>query len=427
MSKTHNNHFRGKFSIFKQFFELIERNLCNKIKNKHNVQTRSITVNCHLAALMLGQFLRAFSLQEICDCMKLHSGQLNQIRKIKAMSKNGLSYANRTRNSDMAVDTFWAVFESLNRRTPSFGLGKKLRPKTPRRFKRLINIIDSTLINVSLSSIQWASYRKNKAAIKLHTRIDADSFLPAFMILEKGKHNDKIYAQELCKDLKKGEIVMFDRAYNDFDFLADLDQRGINWVGRLKSNVTYDVMEKKSLSDKEEKAGIKSICTIRLIGSYDKYPIEIRMVEAELEVRKEKKVIQFISNNMKWAASSITELYKSRWAIEEFFKELKQTLQIKSFYGENKNAIIWQVYSALLVYLLTRYLSHIHNWASGIPRLFAILKCALFKNADLESLIKSYGTAKVPNSSDPPDILRQLDLFDQFYGTAKKDMSRLPI
>ena len=347
------------------------------------------------------------------------------------MSKNGLSYANRTRNSDMMVDIFWSVFDSLNKQTPSFGLGQKLRHKTPRRFKRLISIIDSTLINVSLSSISWADYRRNKAAIKIHTRLDSDAFLPAVIIIDKGKPHDDKYAVELCKSLSKGEIVIFDRAYNNFGFLHELTNRKVDWVGRLKKGTTYEVVTDYELSDKEKTAGIKRNCAIRLIGSQEKYPEPIRMVEAEVKVRNKKKIMQFLSNNLKWAATSICELYRSRWVIEEFFKELKQTLQLKSFYGENKNAIIWQIYSALLVYLITRYIAHLYNWKSGIPRLFAIFKCILFKNICIKSLIKNYGTAngkKSPvNSNEVAFSLRQPDLFNEFYGTANSDMIKLPM
>jgi transposase len=284
---------------------------------------------------------------------------------------------------------------------------------------------------VSLSSIEWASYRTNKAAIKVHTRIDADAFLPTFMIVDKGKPHDDKYAVDLCKTLSKGEILIFDRAYNDYRFLYELTERKVNWVGRLKKGAKYEITKTHELTDKQKKEGIKADCEIVLTNSHEKYPIKMRMIKAEVKVRNKKKVLHFFSNQMTWAASSICELYRSRWIIEEFFKELKQTLQLKSFYGENKNAIIWQIYSALLVYLLTRYLAHVHKWSGGIPRLFAIFKSTLFKNINLERLIKSYGTAKDknegPDGLPPPQGLSDLPLFAQSYGTANKDMSKLPV
>ena len=102
----------------------------------------------------------------------------------------------------------------------------------------------------------------------------------------------------------------------------------------------------------------------------------------------------FLTNNLEWSPRSIADLYRCRWQIEVFFKEIKQTLQLADFLGHNANAVRWQVWMALLVYVLLRYLSYISKWGHSFTRLFTILRAVLWAQLDLPGLLDCYGTAK---------------------------------
>jgi IS4 transposase len=101
----------------------------------------------------------------------------------------------------------------------------------------------------------------------------------------------------------------------------------------------------------------------------------------------------FITNNLAWAASSVADLYRCRWQIEVFFKQIKQTLQLADFLGTSANAVRWQVWMALLTYLLLRYISFLSGWSHSFSRLFTLIRAALWKHWDLLSLLRIYGTA----------------------------------
>ena len=101
----------------------------------------------------------------------------------------------------------------------------------------------------------------------------------------------------------------------------------------------------------------------------------------------------FITNNEEWAAGSVCDLYKARWEIEVFFKQVKQTLRLSGFWGYSANAIRWQVWTALLVYVLLRFAAHLSQWAHSFTRLFAVVRAALWERLDALGLLRSYGTA----------------------------------
>ena len=123
------------------------------------------------------------------------------------------------------------------------------------------------------------------------------------------------------------------------------------------------------------------------------YPQRLRRVVALVEVDGQEREMVFLTNNLTWAASSVAELYRCRWQIESFFKQIKQTLQLCDFLGNSANAVRWQLWTALLCYVLLRYLAHVSRWAGSFTRLWAVCRSALWARLDLRALLESYGTA----------------------------------
>ena len=124
------------------------------------------------------------------------------------------------------------------------------------------------------------------------------------------------------------------------------------------------------------------------------YPVPMRLVVATVEVDGKLKVMTFITNNMTWMSSSICDLYRCRWGIEVFFKQIKQTLQLADFLGHNENAVRWQVWMALLTYLLLRYIGHLGKWRGSFRRLFTLLRGVLFSRLEMFSVLQACGTAR---------------------------------
>ncbi len=123
------------------------------------------------------------------------------------------------------------------------------------------------------------------------------------------------------------------------------------------------------------------------------YPKELRLVEAVIEIDGKDVVMSFVSNNLSWSAWTVAELYRARWEIEVFFKEIKQTVQLVDFVGHNKNAVQWQIWTALLTHLLVRFLAHLSRWSHSFTRLFTLMRAGLWHRFDIISFLVSYGTA----------------------------------
>ncbi len=123
------------------------------------------------------------------------------------------------------------------------------------------------------------------------------------------------------------------------------------------------------------------------------YPVELRRVVALVEVDGELRELVFLTNNLTWSAQALADLYRCRWSIEVFFKELKQTLQLADFLGHNASAVRWQVGTALLVYLLLRCCAFLSQWGHRFTRLFTLLRAALWQKLERRSLLERYGTA----------------------------------
>lgn len=387
------NPSKHSLTVLGQLFKLIPRNLIPKLANEYGVskKSRRFSPVSHVLALMFGQLSHAISLNDICDCLGHHSGALGHIREARPPSRNGLSHANRVRNADMAEALFWSVLDHLKKISPDFGFSGRQYCGIPRRFRRVINVVDTTTIQLMANCLGWAEHRRRKAAAKMHLRLDLHSFLPQFALVKSAAFTDLAESYEVCAGVKAGEIVVFDKAYIDFGHLFALTKRRVFWVTRAKGNVHYEIVGQHS----EAKGGIIRDVDIKLkdYKTRRKYPQTLRLVEAIVEVDGKPRTMVFITNNTQWAPSSICDLYKSRWGIEVFFKEIKQTLQIADFMGYSENAVRWQIWTALLVYVLLRFVAWQGRWKHTFTRLFTLLRGVLWSCLDLFSVLNYCGTA----------------------------------
>jgi len=387
---------KHKFSVLKQICDHIPPYLVSKLALEHGVSSKSRSYSpwSHIVTLVYAQLSHALSLNDICDSQRNHSGALDSIRGATAPSRNGLSHANKVRNPQMAEDLFWKVLKQFMTDHPKFAHDRKYS-KLPPRFKRVINAIDSSTISLVAKCMGWAKHRRRKAAAKMHMRLDLQSFLPSFAIIKNAGTHDSTEAYELCANIKAGEIVVADKAYVDFKHLCKLDERGVFWVTRAKDKMLYETVGQHSTP----KNNIIRDEVIKLTGNKTSkhYSQDLRLVEAKVAVNGKEKVMTFITNNFDWSASSICDLYKARWGIEVFFKEIKQSLQLTDFLGNNENAVLWQVWISLLTYILIRFVKFSSGWKQSFARLFTLIRGTLWDRLDLESVIKCCGTAPGKN------------------------------
>jgi hypothetical protein len=383
---------KSKLPVLTQACKLIPPHLVAKLSRKHGIdkQARTFTAWSHVVSLLFAQLTHAIGLNDVCDTLRIHSRWLGGLRGAVAPTRNTLSHANKTRERGMMEELFWRMLSHLDGITPGgFGIRYK---GLPRRFKKAIHAVDSSTIALIANCMSWAKHRRRKAAAKLHLRLNLQSFLPGFALIEEASHHDDTRAPALCAGLLEGEIALFDKAYINFVHLYNLTMRGVFWVTRAKDNMAYTV-RKKLLRKPKGNILRDDLILLKTPKSKAGYPELLRRVEMIVTVDSKEVVMVFITNNTDWAAGTVGELYQARWGIEVFFKQIKQTLQICDFLGHSKHAIRWQLWAALLLYILMRYLAQVVDWPHSFSRLLAMVRGVVWDRIDLMDLLKSYGTA----------------------------------
>jgi len=384
---------RSKLSVFRQLCNLIPTHLVAQLARNTGAEekSRSFTPWSHVVSLLFAQFTHAVGLNDVCDALRLHSGPLSAIRGATPPSRNGLSNANKERPAVLAEQLFWKTLAHLQTLSPAFAAGRAGK-RLAHRFKAAIHVVDATTIQLIASAMDWAKHRRRKAAAKCHLRLDLHSFLPRFALIDTARENDAKRAREVCAGIRAGEIVLFDKAYVDFDHLRALDERGVCWVTRAKDNLQCHVV-KRRLKKPAGKILRDDEIVLTTPQSRADYPPRLRRVVAWVEVDGVEREMVFLTNHFDWAASTVAELYRCRWQIEVFFKQIKQTLQLADFLGNSANAVRWQVWTALLVYVLLRYQAFVSRWGSSFVRLWTCVRAALWLKLDAVALFQSYGTA----------------------------------
>jgi hypothetical protein len=289
---------------------------------------------------------------------------------------------------------YWEMMEHLTKQSPGFARGK-IRHGYLRRFRKAIHAVDSTTVQLVANCLDWAKHRRRKAAAKCHLRLNLQSFLPACAIIDTAKFHDASQARDVCATLKDGEIVIFDKAYVDFVHLAELTERGVYWVTRAKNNLRYQVVERLQTTGNPQIL-VDEVIELEGVRSRHTYRRRLRRIVAVVEVAGQDETLVFLTNHVTWSAWTVAELYRCRWDIEVFFKEIKQTLQLADFLGHNANAVRWQMWMGLLVHLILRYLAYLYSWAHSFTRLFTVIRAVLWRYFYLDDLLNSYGTAKPP-------------------------------
>jgi hypothetical protein len=391
MKKQTINPTRSKFNILRQICNFIPPHEVAKIARSTGVEDQARTFDpwSHVVSLVYGQLTHSIGLNDLCDSLQLHSGPLVSVRGATAPSRNGLSHANRVRSPEMAEQLFWRVLEHLGEQSPGFRAGRRRGPAF--RFKLPIHVVDTTVMELVAYCMDWAKHRRRKAAAKTHMRLNLQSLLPSFVIVATAGEHDNKRARELCAGVKSGEIVLFDKGYLDYGHLAELDERGVFWVTRAKDNMAY-VVAKELPTPKDGKILRDEV--IMLSDLNKRAPQLMRRVVALVEIDGQEREMVFLTNNLAWSPRSVADLYQCRWQIEVFFKQIKQTLQLADFLGHSANAVRWQVWIALLVYALLRYLSYLSQWGHSFTRLFTLLRAVLWSKLGLLDLLACYGTAK---------------------------------
>lgn len=291
---------------------------------------------------------------------------------VRAPSKSTLSYQNKNRSWELFRDYYYVLLKSLGQQAHFKRTNFKIKSK--------IFLLDATTISLCLSLFDWARYKTKKGAVKMHTLLDYDGHLPAYVNITDGKTADNKGAYDI--PLLKGSVIVADRFYNDFSLLNVWDSNEVNFVVRHKDNIKFNTVKELELPQERHQHVLKDEI-IQLTGTRTKenYPGKLRRVAIWDEQNQQ--TIEVITNQMFWTANTIAELYKARWEVEIFFRDIKQQLHIKSFIGTSHNAVMIQIWTALITILILKALKTQakHQWY--LSNLVAFIRLNLFVKVDL--------------------------------------------
>jgi len=279
-------------------------------------------------------------------------------------------------NSKRPACFYQALFEKIYQRC------RMISPKHKFKFKNKLYSLDASVIDLSLGAFPWASFRRSKSAVKMHTLLDHCGYLPAFMSITDGKVHETKVASSI--NLAKGSIVVEDRAYTDYRWFCHLQEKQIYFVTRQKTNAVYRVTQRRQVNKNQ---GLCSDQTIVLTGSKGRLcPHPLRRVG--YRDPETKKHYVFLTNNFKLSAKTIADIYKERWQIEIFFRWIKQNLKIKAFIGNSRNAVMTQIYVAIIAYLLLCMFKYLSKVTAGLQNLIRVIQLNLFRKCTLQELFE---------------------------------------
>lgn len=365
----------SNISLFSQIISKLDRSKFNKIvasrqTDKHNKGYNSWT---HLISMLFCQFAKSVSVRDISNGLRSATGNLNHLGVQKAPSKSTISYQNKNRDYNIFKDYYFVLLESLGRQAGFKQVKFKIKSK--------IFLLDSTTISLCLSLFDWARYKTAKGAVKIHTLLDYDGNLPVYVNITDGKTADNKGANDI--PLHKGSVVVADRFYNDFPLLNVWDSNGVYFVVRHKENLQYTTLKENPVPDNRHEHILKDeLIELKNPISREKYKGKLRRIAAWDETNQQ--VIEIITNQTSWTANTISELYKSRWQIEIFFREIKQLLHIKTFIGTTENAVMIQIWTALITILILKALKAMAQYNWHLSNLIAFIRLNIFVKIELQ-------------------------------------------
>jgi hypothetical protein len=340
-----------------------------------------------LTVMLYAQMTEKMSLRDICNglCSKMNYWYH---LSLKALSRNNLSHSLMKRPCGIFETLFYRLLEKLQSERGVMN-DKRFR------FKNQLRSIDSTTISLCLSIFEWAKFRRAKGGIKLHVMFDNKEQLPDFINMTDAKQHDINAAFSM--PIRRNGIYVMDRGYFCYHLFEKLRKNKAFFVIRTKTNTQYRIVKRNARSS----LSIKADWIVAVVGTKSElYPENLRLVKY---LDKETgRVYEYYTNNFALSAQTIADIYKSRWDIEIFFKFIKQNLKIKTFFGTSENAVMIQVWTAMIALLLVEYMRFKCKSVFSLQQSWRIIKDNVFQRLKIEDILSRSVQLKrnVSNVSD---------------------------
>ena len=366
-------------TVFNQLVDFLPRYDFECFVSQYDANKYTKRLNCwqQLLCLLYAQAMGKESLRDIETSLKVHHKRWYHLG-LETVARSTLADANRRRPHEV----FERLFYELLRRC------KEVSVKKPFKFDSPVYLLDGSVISLCLSLCPWSQFGQTKGGLKIHNLLSLDRQLPEIVVLAEQAVHELEIAESIDWSRFSDSWIIFDRGYYKYSWWKDLNEHNIRFVTRLKNNTNYFVLGQLTPEMPPDSEGVIKDERIALFSEtgLKEYSDDLRLIT--YRDPKTKKVYQFITNDFQEVPETIAQLYKERWQIELFFKWIKQNLVIKSFLGASKNAVLTQIWVAMIYLLLIAYIKHQTGTELSLLELTRVVTSALLSSLTLIDLLQ---------------------------------------
>lgn len=374
-------------TAFQQLLKPLSRHEFEGLAKQHHVgqKLRSASRWDQFIGMAMSQLSGRQSLRDIQSNLEAQQHKLYHLGA-KPIARTTLARLNEKQPAEL----YEALFHKL------LGRCKNQPGKHKFRFKNPLYSLDASALDLSMKLFPWAAHRDDTANVKLSVGVNHATDIPEFVALSDGNENDMVEGRRFS--FPKGSIVAFDKGYVDYEWFGSLTKQGVSFVTRLRSKAVYRVLERRPVATQ---SSVTSDQVIALSSAHAIKRGAPRLRRVGYRDPDTGKHYEFLTNNFTLAATTIAGIYKDRWKVELFFKAIKQNLKIKAFVGTSKNAVLTQVWIALIVYLLVAFARYSAKEGWTVQRMLRVLQLNLFER---KALAQIFNPSPPPNQKDLPQM-----------------------
>mgnify|MGYP000883004062 CR=1 FL=1 len=383
-------------TIFAQILEFLPLKQFQKCVKRYKGHYKVQSFSCmdQFLCMAFAQLTFRESLRDIEACLRSMQSKLYHMGIRGRVSRATLARANENRD--------WRIYADFAQVLIHIARDLYSKDSFEIDLEETVYALDATIIDLCLSLFPWAKFRKSKAGIKLHTLIDLRGSIPTFVEITHAKINEKAILDILIPE--PGSFYILDRGYFHYKRLYHLHQSKAYFIIRALRGLRIRRVYSHKI-DKSSEVRCDQTVIITAAHVANDYPEKIRRV-VFYDQEKQKRLI-FFTNNFDLPALTIAQLYKKRWAIELFFKWIKQHLRIKSFFGTSENAVKTQIWIAISVYVLIAIIKKRLNVEQNLYTFLQILSVTIFEKIPFSRLIN-----QLSDKEQKLENHNQLELFN---------------
>jgi len=383
-------------TVFSQLIDFVPLAEFRHCVDRYNGGYKLKSFSCwdQFLCMAFAQLTYRESLRDIEACLRSAGSKLYHMGIRAKVSRNTLANANAVRDWRIYADFAQTLISTARQlyADDSFGID----------LQQSVYALDTTMVDLCLSLFPWASYQKQKRAIKMHTVLDLRGNIPSFILITHGKTSDLYLLDHFT--FEAGAFYIMDRGYLDFRRLHKIDLASAFFVTRARRDFAFNRVYSLEVN---KSTGVLSdqIITLTTYNSRKGYPEKLRRIRF-LDAKRDKRLV-FLTNNFALPADTVAQLYRCRWQIELFFKWIKQHLRIKAFYGTSANALKTQIWIAITVYVLVAIVKKRLDVKASLYQMLQIVSVSIFEKTPI---LQAFSTIESPDSDGA--LRNQLNLFN---------------